>query len=160
MPTLTLKTVIKAPIHRVFDLSRSIDLHKITNSKSAEKAIAGRTTGLINKHEAVTWRAMHLGITQKLTSIISEMEEPFFFEDTMIKGVFKTIKHKHYFWTHNDETIMQDVFYYKSPMGFLGILADRLFLKKYLLKLLKNRNAQIKEYAENQNKWMQVLNIY
>jgi ligand-binding SRPBCC domain-containing protein len=160
MSTIVLETTINAPIHRVFDLARSIDLHKITASHTNEQAVAGRTSGLINEHEIVTWKAKHLGITQYLTSVISEMEGPFFFEDRMIKGPFKRIRHRHYFWLKNGKTIMKDVFEFNSPMGWLGRLVDKLYLRKYLEEFILNRNIQIKDFAESEDKWMQVLNIY
>jgi len=68
MPKIELKTEIKAEKEIVFDLSRSIDLHKISIEHTNEEAIAGRTSGLIGMNETVTWRAKHFGIYQKLTS--------------------------------------------------------------------------------------------
>ena len=160
MSTIVLETTINAPIHRVFDLARSIDLHQITASHTNEKAVAGRTHGLINKFETVTWRAKHLGFVQYLTSVITEMEGPFFFEDQMLKGPFKKIQHKHYFWIKNGKTIMKDVFEFEAPMGWLGRMVEKLYLRKYLQGFILHRNIKIKDFAENEDKWMQVLNIY
>lgn len=160
MSRIILETSINAPIHRVFDLARSIDLHEYIASHTSEKAVAGRTRGLINQFEMVTWRAKHLGITQQLTSVISKMEGPFYFEDNMVKGPFKKIHHEHFFTVKNGKTIMKDVFEFKVPYGWIGKLIDRFYLKNYLEKFLLNRNIQIKNFAENDNKWMQVLNIY
>ncbi|GEN71408.1 hypothetical protein CLA01_14800 [Chryseobacterium lathyri] len=42
MATIYLETLIKADIHKVFDLARDIDLHQKSTSKTNEKAIAGR----------------------------------------------------------------------------------------------------------------------
>jgi hypothetical protein len=65
MPTrIDLITIINAPIEICFDLSRSIDLHQHSTQQTREKAIAGRTTGLIGLNEFVTWRATHFLITQ------------------------------------------------------------------------------------------------
>lgn len=47
MPLIHLTTPIKAPIQVVFDLARDIDFHQKSASKSREKAIGGRTSGLI-----------------------------------------------------------------------------------------------------------------
>ena len=47
-------------LERVFDLSRSISLHKISSAHTNKEAIGGITSGLINKNETVTWRAKHL----------------------------------------------------------------------------------------------------
>lgn len=64
MPVIILTTTINAPIERCFDLSRSIDLHMASTTKTNERAIAGVTKGLINKGEQVTRLAKHFGIDQ------------------------------------------------------------------------------------------------
>lgn len=162
MPRIILETKIDAPIYRVFDLARSIDLHKISFRDLREKVIAGRKQGLINEHEYVTWKGKpFLGIPQKLTSAITIMAGPYFFEDKMLKGPFAKLQHKHFFETASDDkTVMKDIFDYSVPFKPLGCIADKLFLRKYLERLLMKRNHLIKIYAENDEKWMQILNIY
>ena len=157
MTNIHLTTFITAPIERVFDLSRSIALHKISTAHTGEKAIAGVTSGLIKLGETVTWQATHLGIRQKLTSAITAFERPYHFRDEMVKGAFKYIKHDHYFIQDNDCVIMKDVFAFASPFGILGKLADKLVLTKYLTGFLLKRNKLIKEYAETE-KWKTFLN--
>src|SRR5688500_8687803 len=97
MPLIELITPIHAPLERCFDLSRSIDLHKLSTSKTNEEAISGVTSGLIALNEEVTWKATHFGIEQTLTSKITAFEFPVFFRDEMVRGVFKKIKHDHRF---------------------------------------------------------------
>jgi hypothetical protein len=53
MSKIELETLVFAPIDRCFDLSRSIDLHKISTSHTNETAIAGVTSGLICLNEQV-----------------------------------------------------------------------------------------------------------
>ena len=48
MPKIELKTEINSTLEICFDLSRSIDLHKISTAKTNEEAIEGTTSGLIN----------------------------------------------------------------------------------------------------------------
>ncbi|OAQ39734.1 cell division protein [Pedobacter psychrophilus] len=156
MPIIHLETKIKAELEVVFDLSRSIDLHKISTEKTNETAIAGKTSGLIEMNESVTWRAKHFGFYQTLTSKITEFDRPNFFIDEMQKGAFKEFKHEHHFKKLNQTTLMTDIFDYKSPYGFLGKLADKLFLEKYMTKLLAERNNVIKEFAESDG-WKLVL---
>ena len=50
---------------------------------------------------------------------------------------------------------MKDVFEYESPLGFLGKIADFLFLERHMQKFLIERNTMIKEYAES-GKWKEV----
>ncbi len=157
MPKIELNTEIKADKKIVFDLSRSVDLHKISTEHTNEEAIAGKTSGLIGMNESVTWRAKHFGIYQKLTSKITEYDRPNYFADEMVSGAFSKFKHEHHFTKSNGGTSMTDVFNYKSPLGILGKLADKLFLKKYMTELLTERNRIIKEFAESE-KWKVVIN--
>ena len=119
MPLIELQTKIKSTIEICFDLSRSIDLHKISTAHTKEKAIDGVTAGLINLNEFVTWQAVHFGVKQKLTSKITAFKRPFHFRDEQVKGAFKFIIHDHYFTIKNDVVIMKDVFSFQSPFGFL-----------------------------------------
>ena len=156
MPKIKLQTKIKATRNIVFDLSRSIDLHKISTEHTNEEAIAGKTSGLIGMNESVTWRAKHFGIYQNLTSKITEYNRPKHFTDQMVKGAFKEFKHEHHFEELNDETLMTDLFYYKSPFGILGKIADKLFLKKYMIEFLTERNRIVKQFAES-GRWKEII---
>jgi ligand-binding SRPBCC domain-containing protein len=157
VPVIHLQTRINAPVRVVFNLARSIDLHKISTAHTNEEAIAGTTTGLINMGESVTWRAKHFGITQTLTSTITAYNEPYFFTDEMAQGIFKSFKHDHIFTEENGVVIMKDVFTYQSPFGILGHLADVLFLKRYMANLLTERNRIVKQFAENAELYSKVL---
>ena len=158
MPRIELQTEIKADKKIVFDLSRSIDLHKISTQHTNETAIAGKTSGLIELKESVTWRAKHFGIYQRLTSKITEFEKPNYFVDEMVSGAFKRFKHEHHFKDSTNGTLMIDIFDYTSPLGFLGKIADKLFLKKYMTNLLIQRNQIVKEFAESE-RWRELLSV-
>jgi len=150
MPKIELLTEINAPIEKVFDLSRSIDLHMESTKQTGERAIAGKTNGLIGLGETVTWRAKHFGIWQTLTSKIVEFEPPNLFVDEMVSGAFKGFRHEHNFITSGDQTIMKDIFEFESPLGILGRIFNKLILTPYMTKLLVKRNKVIKEAAEKQ----------
>ena len=157
MSSIHLTSFINAPIERVFDLCRSINLHQISTIDTGERAIGGVMNGLINKNETVTWQAKHLFKTRRFTSKIMEMERPFFFIDEMIKGDFKNFRHEHHFKAAENGTIMIDLLNFETPYGFVGKIANRIFLKSYIEKLLVKRNRVIKDYAETQ-KWNAILN--
>ncbi|UFH31834.1 SRPBCC family protein [Chryseobacterium sp. C-71] len=149
MSKIYLTTIIKADINTVFDLSRDIDLHQKSTFKTGEKAIAGKTSGLIELGETVTWRAKHLGFYQTHTSKITEMEKPNKFTDVMLKGRFKSFKHQHIFKQEGKNTIMTDILEFESPFGIIGKLFNRFFLKNYMRNFLLERNKSIKSTAEN-----------
>ena len=148
MTKIELTTIIDAPIEKCFDLARSIDLHLRSTAKTGEKAVAGRTSGLIEKGETVTWEAVHFGIKQRLTSRIGEMRAPHFFSDEMIKGAFRSLYHEHYFETKEGKTEMTDIFMYETPFGVFGALFNILVLRRYMTRFLNERNAMIKNEAE------------
>src|SRR6202030_2173601 len=106
-------TVIQAPIERCFDLARSVEVHLAGNEHCGETAVAlaGVTSGLIGMAQRVTWRARHFGVWQKLTSEITAMDRPTYFQDTMLQGAFRFMKHDHFFRPLSpDETEMKDTF--------------------------------------------------
>jgi ligand-binding SRPBCC domain-containing protein len=156
MSDIKLATSIAAPIERVFDLARSIDLHMNSTSNTGERAIAGVTSGLIGPGEQVTWRARHFGIWQSLTVQITSFEPPTHFTDTMVRGAFRQMEHDHYFESSSDGTIMRDVFAYTAPLGMLGRLAELVFLDRYLRSFLVERNRVIKHAAES-GEWVRYL---
>ena len=156
MPIIKIEFLVNAPIERVFDLARCIDLHEATMMKQGEKAVGGTTKGLINLGEIVTWEATHFGVKQKLTSKITEFERPEHFRDSMVKGAFKRFDHDHFFEQNGAQTRMKDVFDYDSPLGFLGNVADVLFLESYIRKILTERNRLIKQIAESEE-WRKFL---
>lgn len=79
MPSIRIELLINAPAEVIFDLARSIDIHAKSTAQTKERPIGGRTSGLIELGESVTWEAIHFGIKQKLTAQITEMERPHFF---------------------------------------------------------------------------------
>ena len=159
MPVLELATTIAAPIERVFDLSRSIDLHVASTAHTGERAVAGITSGLIGMGGQVTWRARHFGVWQRLTSRITAYERPRHFRDSQVAGAFARFDHDHDFeptgpgGTH---TLMRDRFDFNSPLGPFGALADRFVLTRYLRALLVERNRVIREAAEG-TRWTDYL---
>jgi ligand-binding SRPBCC domain-containing protein len=98
--------------------------------------------------ESVTWEATHFGIKQQLTSKITAFDAPNYFVDEMVSGAFKSFKHEHIFKTEGNQTLMIDKFYFESPFGIFGKLANKIFLKNYMIKLLTTRNSLLKEKAE------------
>jgi ligand-binding SRPBCC domain-containing protein len=148
MPVIQLVTRVRAPIDVCFDLARSIDLHVESLAMTGEKAVAGVTKGLIGMGEEVTWEATHFGIRQRLTSRITAFDRPWHFRDSMVRGAFAGFDHDHLFEYSGGVTTMKDVFDYRSPLGLLGRLADVLFLKRYLTRLLRARAETVRRAAE------------
>jgi ligand-binding SRPBCC domain-containing protein len=149
VPRIEIKTLIAAAPEICFDLSIDIDLHIRSMEQTKEKAIGGIISGQIKLGETVTWKARHFGIYFTLTSQITELARPLHFTDKMIKGPFKLLEHRHIFEQTPDGTVMTDLFDFQLPLGKLGMTADKLFLQKYMRKLLVKRKESIKNTAEH-----------
>jgi ligand-binding SRPBCC domain-containing protein len=156
MPTIHLTTFIAAPVDRVFDLSRNIDLHKESMTKHKEEAVAGIRFGLIEKDETVTWKARHLFKTRMLRTKITEMKKPSLFIDEQSEGDFKSLKHEHHFKPCENGTIMIDIIFFEAPYGPAGKLFNNIYLTRYFRKLIEHRNKVIKDFAETE-KWRKLL---
>ena len=156
MARIELATKIRAPVGRVFDLARSIDLHLASTAHTGEQAIAGITRGLIDAGQEVTWRARHFGVWQTLTSRITEFDRPRFFRDEMVSGIFCRFAHDHEFVSDGQGTLMRDVLDFAAPLGVLGRCAERVFLTRYLERFLAARNELIRCVGES-GEWRKYL---
>ena len=149
MTKIQITTSINAPIETVFNLSRNIDIHLLSTHQTNEKAIDGRTSGLIELNETVTWRGKHFGFYLKHKSIIPEMDFPVYFVGEMLVGCFKSFRHEHLFKFEDGQTIMTDEIFYETPFGIFGKLFDTIILESYMTSFIKKRNQIIKDLAEN-----------
>ncbi len=148
MAAFHIVTTIAAPIEVCFDLARDIDFHLRTMEATGERAVAGRTSGLIELGETVTWEAKHLGVRQRLTAKITAFDQPRHFRDEMTSGAFRSLVHDHRFEWQDGRTVMVDTLEFRSPYGVLGRMVDRIYLKGYLRRLLEHRCRLIKVEAE------------
>lgn len=148
MSIIILETYIHAPVERCFDLALNVEMHTRSMNLTKERAVAGVMTGVMGLHDTVTWEAVHFGIKQHLTSQITLLERPHRFTDEMVRGPFKELHHIHEFVPQENGVLMRDRFTFRSPLGYLGWIVDKLVLERYMRKLLLLRNQRIKQVAE------------
>ena len=144
MPTFRVVTDIDAPPEACFDLSRSIDLHLESMLASDERAVGGRTSGLIGAGEEVTWEARHFGMRWRMTSRIVEFDPPQRFVDEMVRGPFRSFRHEHHFEALGAGSRMTDVITFRTP---LAVVTERP-VGVYLRRLMRIRNVAIRLKAE------------
>lgn len=149
MQLIRVETNIAAPAERCFLLSLSIDLHMASTVQTRERAIAGVTHGIIGLGETVTWQGRHFGFLLKHQTLITRYDEPRYFQDVMLKGIFRSFQHDHFFESNGQrETIMRDELCLSAPFGPVGLIAENLLLRRYLTRFLIERNATIRRVAE------------
>src|SRR5215218_8146888 len=132
MPAIIVETKIQAPIELCFDLARDIEIHCATTAHTQERVVDGKTTGLLELGDQITFEAVHFGVRQKLSSKIVEYDRPHRFTDQMISGAFKSLMHIHEFESSGDGTVMRDTLKWESPLGILGSMADRVAVERHM----------------------------
>lgn len=152
MPVIELQLLVRAPIERVFDVSRSVDVHIESTSQTAERAVAGVTYGLLELDDVVTWEATHFGVRQRLTSRIVAFSRPVHFRDSMVAGAFRRFDHDHAFAEVQGGTLVSDRFDFDAPLGPLGRIANLLFLTRYMRRFLSARLHVIRDVSES-DRW-------
>ena len=104
---------------------------------------------LLELGDAVTWEARHSGIRQRLTAKITYMDPPTEFSDDQTKGAFDSFRHIHRFSAVPGGTLVVDDFTYRVPLGWIGLIADVLFVGRYMRALLRRRAAFLRRLAES-----------
>ncbi|PIC63838.1 cell division protein [Sporosarcina sp. P13] len=151
MPMITHREFISAPIDKCFELARDVETIMRTAPDIKQKAVGGVTSGLLEKGDIVTWETVHFGIRTQLSSQMIVVERPHLFKDSMVKGLFHSFTHTHEFIEVQNGTWMIDRFDYSSPLSLLGVMADQLFLKRYMQNFIRKRAGVLKVIAESED---------
>lgn len=148
MSAIESRTELGCPCERAFDLSLDLDLELLATARFRSRIVGGRRGGRIGPAETVTWQLRQFGVPVRHTSVISAYEPPGYFVDEMVRGVLAAFRHEHRFQPRPDGgCTMLDTVTYRVPLGPLGRLADRLFVRRRLRRLLLDRNAEIARSA-------------
>jgi len=148
MSRIELSIVVDAPIELVFDLARDVGAHVASTPGTEERVIAGKTSGLLDLGDEITWEARHFGVMQRLTSRMTILDRPRHFRDSMVRGAFRRFDHDHFFAPEAGSTSCRDIFDFDAPLGPLGRLAEVLVLERYMRRFLETRLVVLKELAE------------
>jgi ligand-binding SRPBCC domain-containing protein len=148
MTTIVVETRIAAPIEVCFDLARDVETHLKTSASTGERAVGGKTSGLLELHDVIAFEGVHFGIRQRHTSKIVEFDRPHRFVDEMVQGALSSLRHVHEFAVDGHEVVMRDTLTWRSPLGPLGVIADRLFVASHLRRFMVDKQSKLKAYAE------------
>lgn len=141
MAEFVLETVIAAAPEAVFAASLDPGLHVRSMAQYGETMIEAPEGGVFREGSTVTWRARHFGIPFRLRSLAFDIDRPRRFCDRQISGPFGDFLHEHVFEEHPQGTLMRDTITFRSPLGLLGRMVDRLFMREYMRRIIAERNA-------------------
>jgi ligand-binding SRPBCC domain-containing protein len=156
MHKIHLTTFIKAPVERVFDLSRNLTIFKATLQNRKEKFTSGAGASLVDQGDTLTLHAKHLGKNRVMTARVVELSKGESFVEEQVKGDLKSFRHERHFKTVANGTILIDLLEFEGPRDMMGSFFSKFYLKTYLEKLVRHRNEVIRKYAETE-KWRAVL---
>ena len=110
------------PTHMGFKITSTVD----------KKAYAG---------QIITYKVGVLpGIKINWVTEITQVKDNHFFIDEQCFGPYKMWHHEHWFEElPNGKTLMKDKISYKIPFGFIGHIAQTIFIKKQLKGIFKHR---------------------
>ncbi|WP_299108066.1 SRPBCC family protein [uncultured Tenacibaculum sp.] len=139
--TLSTQQVLEVPLKQAWGFFSSPEnLQKITPSHMGfqitsdveSKAYAG---------QIITYKVGILpGIKSSWVTEITQVKEQDFFIDEQRFGPYSMWHHEHWFEElSNGNTLMKDKISYKIPFGFLGHLAQSIFIKKQLKGIFEHR---------------------
>lgn len=155
MQTIRLATWIGAPVERCFRLSLSVDLHVVAARVTGEQVTSGVRSGLLGMNDMVTWSGHYFRLKYRHTNLIDSIRPYLYFRDVMVEGTFRRFEHEHHFAALNDGTRMRDEVRFSATRGPLGELTEML-LRRYVVRLLKQRNALLRRVAES-DEWQRFL---
>lgn len=148
MSRILLETSIAAPAETCMELSLNVDVH-LSVPEARERVVDGVSSGVMALGDRVTWESRRFGLKVRMTSEITDLASPNGFVDEMRRGPFARWRHVHRFEVRESGTLMVDDVDYRLPLGPFGWLADRLFIHRYMTKLLRSQNDHIRKLAEN-----------
>ncbi|HEY0142401.1 MAG TPA: SRPBCC family protein [Thermoanaerobaculia bacterium] len=148
--TITIDTFIAAPPEVCFDLARDVEAHRRSAAFSNEQLVApGKLSGLLEAGDLVAFQGRHFGVKQTFIARITLVERPHRFDDEMVKGIFRWLKHVHEFHARDGGTLMRDVLTWEAPLGVVGRIADALFLRRHMQWFVRTKQRHLKQEAES-----------
>lgn len=149
MAAHTIKTVqnIPASLEKVWDFfSDHANLQAITPAQMKFQVISQHHGDDIYAGQIIEYTLKPvLGITVYWMTEITHVERRKFFVDEQRKGPYSMWHHQHHFKAIDGGTEMIDIVHYRNPLGFLGNLANVIFVKKQLDAIFDYRFKRVEE---------------
>jgi len=146
MRRLEFNTILSATIKDVWDFfSSPQNLGKIT-PPSMDFRIITPVPAIIHPGLFIGYKVSPFpGMRVKWLTEITHIEEYKFFIDEQRIGPYRIWHHEHHFREIPGGVEMRDILIYVLPLGFIGRIIDRLFVRKRINKIFKYREMKIRE---------------
>jgi len=138
---------IKASIDEVWDfISSPRNLQKITPEYMGFGIITPNLPDKMYPGMIVAYKVSPvLGIKMTWVTEITHVEERKYFVDEQRTGPYQMWHHEHFIQATEHGVLMKDIVTFKLPLGFLGELAHKLFVRKQLKEIFQFRRRILEQ---------------
>lgn len=149
MAAHSIKTVQKIPVSlkEAWDFfSNPANLQTITPANMGFKIISEYHGEKMYPGQVIEYKVSPIfNIPLYWMTEITHVEELNYFIDVQRKGPYALWHHQHHFKEIEGGVEMTDIVHYKNPLGFVGGIANSLFVKKQLKNIFKYRFNKVEE---------------
>lgn len=149
MAVYSFKTVqvIPVPADQAWDFfSSPANLQTITPPYMGFRVISKHQGDRMYPGQVIEYKVKPLlGIPMYWMTEITHVAEGKMFVDEQRKGPYRLWHHQHHFRTVANGVEMTDIVHYQLPLGWLGDLANWLFVKKQLQGIFDFRRKKVEE---------------
>jgi len=149
MAAHSIKTVQKIPVSlkEAWDFfSSPANLRAITPANMGFKIISEYNGEKMYPGQVIEYKVSPIfNIPLYWMTEITHVEELEYFIDVQRKGPYALWHHQHHFKEIEGGVEMTDIIHYKNPLGFIGEIANSLFVKKELKKIFEYRFDKVQE---------------
>jgi ligand-binding SRPBCC domain-containing protein len=146
--TFTTKQLINSDIQSVWDfISSPGNLAKITPEFMGFDIIGNKSDlGKMYPGQIIEYYVSPFaGIKMHWVTEITHVKDKEYFVDEQRSGPYSMWHHQHFLREVEGGVEMTDIVHYKAPLGFLGKIANALFIRKQLKKIFDYRYRKIEE---------------
>ena len=131
--------MIRQPVQEVFEFFSNAENLETLTPKNLKFEILTPAPIEMRPGALIDYRIKLFGIPMYWKTEITEFEPGVRFVDTQLKGPYKQWIHEHRFEAVDGGTLMTDTVDYEIGFGFLGAIAQRLFVKQEVEKIFRYR---------------------
>jgi ligand-binding SRPBCC domain-containing protein len=139
---------LKTSVDELWDfISSPINLSKITPKKMGFEIQTPNLPDKIYEGMIISYKVRPmLNISVNWVTEITHIRDKSYFVDEQRIGPYSLWHHQHIIKPYKDGILMKDIVSYKPPFGFLGRIANRLFIKNKLEEIFNYRTKVLEKH--------------
>ncbi len=125
--------------------SNYANLQQITLPQMHFRVISQHHGDHIYPGQIIEYKLRVLGMPVYWMTEITHVKENDFFVDEQRRGPYQMWHHQHFFMPIPGGILMTDIVHYRNPAGFMGVIADKIYVKRKLQEIFDYRFRNVEE---------------